>query len=96
MDSIFSLLRSLRDSVANVVDYLEQSSESLAERKFGRFILGSLFALIPISIYWGSAAYFRVDISLTRGFIGSLLLMLVFGVAAIYRQLGNLIEGIDL
>ena len=96
MDFIFSFLRSLKDVVANIVDYLESSSESLAEQKYGRFMLGSLFALIHVSIYWGYAAYCRVDISLTRGIVGSLFLMIIFGIAAMHRKLGELIEGINL
>ena len=96
MKIILKLWRSLLYLIANFVDILETTSKSLAKHKAGRFILGSIFSIVPISVYWGYAVFFQVDISLLKGITGSLILMLAFGVAAVYGKLDQLIEGFDL
>ena len=92
MKIILKLWRSL----TNLIDLLETSSKSLTKHKTGRFILGSIFSIIPISVYWGYAVFFQVDISLLKGITGSLILMLAFGLAAVYGKLDQLIDGFDL
>ena len=68
----------------------------MAKYKAGRFILGSIFSIVPIIVYWGYAVFFQVDISLLKGIIGSLILMLAFGIAAVYGKLDQLIDGFNL
>ena len=96
MKVISELRRSLLALIASFVDFLEISIELLAEHKAGRFILGSVFSFIPISVYWGYAVFFQVDVSLLKGIIGSLILMVAFGVAAVYGKLDQLLNGFDL
>ena len=88
--------RSLFDLIANFIDFCQTTIESLAKHKVGRFILGSIFSTIPISVYWGYAVFFQVDISLLKGIIGSLILMSAFGIAAVYGKLDQLIDGFNL
>ena len=96
MQVILKLWGLLMNLIANIVNYLELLSESLAKYKCGRFFLGSIFGLISVTVYWGYSTFFRVDISLIQGITGSLILMLAFGLAAVYGKLGQLIDGFNL
>ena len=90
------VISNLRRLLANFIGFLEISTKSLAKHKAGRFILGSIFSTIPIFVYWSYAVFFQVDISLLKGIIGSLILMLAFGIAAVYGKLDQLIDGFNL
>lgn len=84
--------RSLTDAIDNFVYFLE----SLAKQKFWRFILGSIIGIVPALIYWGYAIFFHINIPLTQAIIGSLILMLAFGIAAVYGKLERLFESLML
>ena len=89
------LLSNLWRSIADFIDFLESRIKIHNQKRFGRFILGSIIGIFPIAIYWGYAAFFGVDIQLNRGIIGSLIFMLAFGIAGIYGKLDKFIDGMS-
>lgn len=96
MKLLSKLWRSLVDWIANTLDFFELLIESFAKYKVGRFILGSLLGIIPVLVYWSYAVFFQVNIPLVQGIAGSLILMLAFGVAAVYGKLERLFDSLNL
>ena len=91
-----NLWRSLIHVIANILDVLASITESIAKKWIGRFLLGSILGILPSLVYWGYAIFFHVKIPLIQGIIGSLILMLAFGTAAIYGKLDQLFDALNL
>ena len=93
MKLVISLWLSLLNSLGNFFDFLESS---VTKKSFWRFVFGCIAGIFPALIYWGYAIFFAVNIPLTQGIIGSLILMFSFGIAAVYGNFGKLFEGLNL
>ena len=79
-------------SIENLYSFLE----SFAEHKLGRFILGGMGGMFFAAIYWVYAFFFYVDVSLTKGIIGSLVLMFFCAIAATFGNFSQFIEDLKL
>ena len=79
--SLSNLLADIADFLGSTIDFCSQSIKSHAQSKFRRFILGSLLGAIVALIYWSYDIYFHVSIPISQGIIGSLILVISFGIA---------------
>ena len=95
MESLFGLWRSLTNSVSKPLNSLESLLKILNQTKFGRFILGIIIGVFPVIIYWGYAVFFKVNIPLNQGIIGSLVIMVAFGIIGAYGKLEKLLDGMS-
>ena len=87
-----NLWRSLLNLLAPCSDFLE----SLTKKAVGRFILGCIAAIVPVFVYWRYALFFGVAIPLIQGIIGSLILIVSFGIAAAYGNFNKFLEDLNL
>ena len=81
------------------MNWLKRKLESLfklmelsAYKKVWRLIFGSIGGIFFAGIAWSYTIFFHIDIPLTQGIIGSLLMALTFGLISAYGDLDRFFE----
>ncbi len=64
--------------------------------KFGRLLSGGVIGIFLAVVYWINSIYFGVDIPVSKGIVGSFILVFFCSAVAVYGNIEKLMENFNL